>query len=209
MYYTYFYLRDDGTPYYVGKGTLRRATMGQHRVSVPTEENILLEPHLSEQGAFDAERFFISYYGRKDLGTGCLCNLTDGGEGQSNPSDTTRLKMSVAKIGKPSPRKGCVLSAETIQKMKVSLRGRVAWNKGGSNHHEGMKHNVVTRMATCHPDRKHRGSGLCTSCWRKMWRRTEAGQMDVKRDTHRRWHVNRHIVKSDCPFCKESHVIHN
>jgi hypothetical protein len=83
IFYTYLWLREDGTPYYVGKGCKDRAYV-RHRVGKPpSKECILLQEHPSEEAAFEAEKFFISYYGRKDLGTGCLRNLSDGGEGIS------------------------------------------------------------------------------------------------------------------------------
>ena len=36
---------------------------------------------------------FIKLYGRTDLGLGTLTNLTNGGEGQLNPSAETRIKL--------------------------------------------------------------------------------------------------------------------
>jgi hypothetical protein len=78
-FYTYLWLRDDGTPYYVGKGHGKRA----YRKGCPPHDRILVQPHPSEQDAFAAEIFLILYFGRKDLGAGCLRNLTDGGEGAS------------------------------------------------------------------------------------------------------------------------------
>lgn len=80
IFYTYLWLREDGTPYYVGKGTRYRA-FAEHRIAKPPVDRILLEPHISEADAFESEKFLIAYYGRLDLGTGCLRNLTDGGEG--------------------------------------------------------------------------------------------------------------------------------
>jgi len=82
-FYTYLWLRDDGTPYYAGKGKGNRAfTKGSHRVKCPKDSSqIIVQEWLSEEDAFDAEKFLIAYYGRLDLGTGCLRNLTDGGEG--------------------------------------------------------------------------------------------------------------------------------
>lgn len=89
MFYTYLYLREDGTPYYAGKGKGRRAFKKHSHISVPSDrERILLQDMDSESEAIEAEKFFISYYGREDLGTGCLLNMTCGGDGvgQNNKS---------------------------------------------------------------------------------------------------------------------------
>ena len=83
-FYTYLYLREDGTPYYVGKGKDRRAFHIRHNVPVPSNrERILIQEFPSEDDAIAAEIFLISYYGRKDNGTGILRNFTDGGDGTS------------------------------------------------------------------------------------------------------------------------------
>jgi hypothetical protein len=93
-FYTYLWLREDGTPYYVGKGHSKRAI----RKGSPQDlSRILIQEHESEQDAFTAEVFLIAYYGRIDLGTGCLRNRTDGGEGHSNPSAETRHKIAESK----------------------------------------------------------------------------------------------------------------
>jgi hypothetical protein len=58
---------------------------------------------LDEELAHLLEQELISYFGRKDLGKGPLLNLTDGGEGSFGLkiSDWTKLKLSLAKKGKP------------------------------------------------------------------------------------------------------------
>src|ERR1035437_4660423 len=92
----YFYLRYDGTPYYVGKGSRRRAA-AWHRTMPPKDPaRILYQEFLNEDEAFEAECFFINFFGRLDLGTGCLRNFTDGGEGTSGTivSEETRHKLS-------------------------------------------------------------------------------------------------------------------
>ena len=85
-YYTYAYVREDGTPYYIGKGRGRRAYTNDNRSCPrPDRDRIkILKENLTEEEAFLHEREMIQHYGRKDIGTGILRNLTEGGEGFSS-----------------------------------------------------------------------------------------------------------------------------
>ena len=94
-FYTYSYLRkSDGTPYYVGKGRGKRVYDSSHNVKVPDDKDriIFLKQNLTEEEAFNHEKYMIAVLGRKDLGTGILRNMSDGGEGHSNPSPESRRK---------------------------------------------------------------------------------------------------------------------
>jgi hypothetical protein len=82
-FYTYAYLREDRTPYYIGKGEGRRAYLQlNHKVKIPPKDRILiLKDKLLEEESFIHEKYMITVFGRKDIGTGILHNRTDGGSG--------------------------------------------------------------------------------------------------------------------------------
>jgi hypothetical protein len=110
MVYTYFWLREDGTPYYIGKGKGRRGFVtSNHQICRPKKDDcILIQECENDSDAYFAEQFFIALYGRKDVGTGCLHNRTNGGEGGATrcgrkSSPETREKIRQALLGKKRP----------------------------------------------------------------------------------------------------------
>ena len=106
MFYVYTYLREDGSPYYVGKGSGDRAykKWNKNEIKPPKDQNriIIFEDNLTEVQAFDLEKKLIAEYGRKDLGTGILRNLSSGGDGNSGwvPTNETREKIRLGNKGK-------------------------------------------------------------------------------------------------------------
>lgn len=133
-FYTYAWLRRDGTPYYIGKGTNKRAyTRSDRRYNrrPPKDESriLILKQNLSEKEAFKHERYMIAVFGRKNNGTGILINLTDGGEGVSGlvVGEETRRKMSKV-------RKGRILSEEHKKKVGngISRRWLLTFTDGRS-----------------------------------------------------------------------------
>jgi len=103
-YYTYAYLREDGTPYYIGKGKAGRINNKLHAIHLPPEEGrrIFLKQNITDEEARKHEVYMIAVLGRKDLGTGILRNMTDGGEGCAGRvlSDETKRKLSNAHKGR-------------------------------------------------------------------------------------------------------------
>jgi len=119
-YYVYLYLRkSDQTPYYVGKGKGKGYRLWDtHTVKVPEDavRIVIVEDNLTEIGAFARERELIRWYGRKDLGTGTLRNMTDGGEGISGYQHTDKAKQKISVASKAKTKHN---------------KGKFAWSKNG------------------------------------------------------------------------------
>ena len=131
-YYTYAYLREDKTPYYIGKGSGDRIYRRTKNCTKPPKDKsriIFLKQNLSEKEAFKHEIYIIAVFGRIDLGTGILHNRTDGGDnppswkGKTHSSET-RKKLSQINKGNQH-RLGHKLPPEKLKPKKIKeLKGK-------------------------------------------------------------------------------------
>ena len=145
-YYIYQYLREDGTPYYIGKGKGRRAWVKRRVVPLPVDQNLIhiIKDSLTEDEAFRLEEELIAKYGRKDNGTGILRNLTDGGEGIKKPHN----KVAWNKGLKQSPEHNAKIS-ESLKKYKRTKEHQQNLNqslKGRPPSFLGRKHSEETKQ---------------------------------------------------------------
>lgn len=129
MFYVYEYVREDLTPYYIGKGKDKRAWASHRRsngAEIKPKDNSrirIIKEGLTEKEAFDLETKLIKQYELKENG-GLLVNMTYGGEGRTpgkelrdnlskklkgkkKPprTDEHRRNQSLAQKGKPKPKK--------------------------------------------------------------------------------------------------------
>jgi len=133
IYYVYQYLRENGIPYYVGKGKGNRA-YAPHRVPVLTDKSRIeiVKTNLTNKEALKLEIDLITKYGRKDIGTGVLHNLIDGGTG-GDTSYSPNYKLGIAKRdykGSKNPNFGKPRSAETIALIKKNQPSTKGKNNG-------------------------------------------------------------------------------
>ena len=244
QFYAYLWLREDGTPYYVGKGSgIRAYKYHKCHGNPPPLGRIVFYITKDEAEAFEIEAVLIWYYGRKDLGTGCLRNLTNGGEGAHGHqvSPEARAVMGAAKLGnkiwlgrKHTPetlmkmqaireaRGTVVVSEETRQKISAAGKGR----KFSAEHKAKLSASATGRKMTPEQNAKNsaarkgkpsvrKGAILSEETKEKIrlghlgkpfHESPESKQKRAERallKNHIRWHVNRNIVKDTCKLCSE------
>lgn len=111
-FYIYLHVtKDDKTPFYIGKGKNKRCFDTYNRndwwVNIVNKHDyliLILEINLSEEISYEKEKYWISYFGRKQFKNGgTLVNLTDGGEGVSGKIYTEEEKEKKSKYFKLHP----------------------------------------------------------------------------------------------------------
>ena len=120
--------KDTGELFYIGIGNNKRRATSTFKRSqlwhnIVNKHGLNVEITHSDicwEEACCIEQYLISFYGRRDLGTGILINMTDGGDGRygAKISEETRIKMSNSHKGKPGARTGYKNSDETREKIR-------------------------------------------------------------------------------------------
>lgn len=136
MSYLYTHTRlDKNEIFYVGisnRKDKKRAYNTKTRTSIwhnivnKTEYRVdILFDNLTWEEACIKEKELISLYGRININTGILVNLTDGGEGAIGVvvKESTRKLLSEANKGKHN-KLGFVVSEETKEKIRIANRGK-------------------------------------------------------------------------------------
>lgn len=160
-------------PIYVGKGKRKRAYYFENRnyvLRLKLEEIgkpiiLIITKQLTESESLSLEKKLIASIGRKDLVTGPLCNLSEGGKGSSGYklTEETKGRMSKAqKLQKPSEETKKKISKslqgrvngprpkEIKRKISKTLEGRTPWNKGKTAWNKGrigISEKTRTKMA--------------------------------------------------------------
>jgi len=112
-FYVYEIQYPDGTPFYVGKGKgkrmyihlkknddknkLKQNIINKIRRNGNEPITITVVNDLTEDKAYEIEKSLITHYGRRNIGTGILSNLTDGGEGVSGWTHSLETKRRLSK----------------------------------------------------------------------------------------------------------------
>jgi hypothetical protein len=175
LFYVYAFLRSADSlvglkysPYYIGKGKERRA-YASARLGAPSPKDpsfiVFVQEGLTEDEALELEKYCIALYGRVDLGTGILRNLTDGGEGKSGAIVSEDVRQRIANAQRKEKHRlwGKHLPEETKQKISEAVRGdkHPFWGKthtqesrnkmseskqGEKNNRFGTRHSQETRQ---------------------------------------------------------------
>jgi hypothetical protein len=144
--YVYVWFRSDGNPFYVGvgrknryKSLLRRNPYTLNVVKteggIGAVRKVIFAVDSWESGCA-LEQLLIARFGRSNVGTGILTNMTDGGEGTINKVVTERTKRAVAEANRnrvwtnesktksSETSKGRQVTIETREKLRVLFKGK-------------------------------------------------------------------------------------
>ena len=163
----YLHRRNDNNQvFYVGIGSKYRANAIKQRtdwwkriVNKYGHTVEIIKENLKWYDAATIEIDLISKYGRMDLGTGVLCNMTDGGEGAKGRilSESHKEAIRIANTGKKH-------SLETREKLSIA-------NTGNIQSQESIDKQVLSKL---YSDKYKKGSsqykGVSWCPKRNTWR---------------------------------------
>ena len=146
--YVYRHKRfDKNEIFYIGIGktsNYKRAYTKHHRnihwnnIINKTEYSVeILVNNLSWEDACELEEFLILLYGRIDLKTGTLVNLTNGGDGRNGYIVTEDRKIQLSKL-----KKGVKRSKDTCDKISKARKGM----KFTEEHRENLRKNIGIKI---------------------------------------------------------------
>ena len=167
MPHIYRHIRlDKNEPFYVGIGLddipkrayetkKRRSQWWNNIVNKYGYSVDILFENVTIDFAKEKEKEFISLYGRIDLGTGTLCNQTDGGDGMNGWKANAENKINMSKAAKI---RGTAMlnTPKIIEKRANSMRGKkrtpiqcerlAAWQRGIPKDKEQIEKMRATKL---------------------------------------------------------------
>jgi len=150
----------------------------------------VLETNLSNEEAIELEKFYIKYFGRKNLNNGILVNCTDGGEGCEGliHSKETKKHLSECRSGKPSNNKG------KKWKQKVSKLG-IKRGKYKQRKDKGRTYDSETKIRMGNGHKKPILQFNKNNIFIKEWRSTTDAENELK--------INgiRNVLSGDAKTC--------
>jgi hypothetical protein len=155
-YYTYAYLREDNTPYYIGKGKGNRWNDKNGKNCNPPNDKskiIKLKQNLIEEEAFRHEIYMISIFGKKCDGTGILMNIADGGNappkmyGDDSPTKRPEVRAKISAANKKS-QKGRIVAEKVRQKISNTCKEKLKNSPRPMSYYEENLKKMVERNRT-------------------------------------------------------------
>lgn len=211
-FYVYMYLRSKnskhgaaGSPYYIGKGKGMRAYSTNHRVRPPVDRKmvVFVALGLSEQDAHQAEMFLICKYGRIDNGTGCLRNLTDGGEGPSGLLHSQQWKEDAALRAKMRPPVSTFTMAGREHREDSKARCRASnlssWTDEKRHEHSEMMRSLPNLHIPVH-DTPH------SEASKEKMRQAHLGKRASRETKRRMSESHRNRIRPILTHCKNGHL---
>jgi len=196
----YTHSKPNGEIFYIGIGDSKRpySRSGRSKFwhnTVNKYGNIItiLSNNLTWENAQQAEIELIKIYGRRDLGLGLLCNLTDGGEGSPGVKRSKEAieKQKLTMQNKTSEEKQII--SQKISKAQVGKKLSIEHCKKLSIINKGNKH-CLGRICSEETKVKIRKSNID-----KKHNHTEEGLKNVQKNQYQKGHSihNKKVINTE------------